>query len=271
MDNTAIKQIQESANIPAVIKHLNDHDTAVPVFVAPDSMKLQSLEGFMPNAAFYRMKYATPDIDDFIEYSKLYGSEGTTCFIDDSRMQAESIFDLGSINYPGHKKHKAVLTLKKTAMYCSLIAITDIHQNQKAACEFLEDFSENITAFKGDGERLSPSKAVQSLRNLTIESAREINSHVEDFSESMSAMERVEAKNKDELPAMLKYCCEPYNGLNPRNFMIRVSILTGSEKPVIVFRIIQHEKIIEEMVNEFKSLLEDAFDSSVNTFIGTAD
>ena len=268
MDNTAIKQIQESSSIPDIMRQLESFDTAVPIFVAPSSMEMHDLEECMPNAAFYRMRYATPDIDCFIDYNKSYGSKETICFIDDTSMSAKSVFDLGSIDLPGHKKHTAVLSLKKTSMYRSLLNNTGQNHNQKAACEFLEDFSDNITAFKGDGKKLTNSNAIQSLRNLTIESAREINSKVEDFGESMSAMERVEAKNKDELPAIIEYRCEPYNGLAERTFKLRVSILTGGDRPAITFRIIQHEKITEEMVNEFKAILESSFDSEIKTFIG---
>lgn len=268
MDSTAIKQIQESSSIPDVMKQLDRFKTATPVFAAPSSMEIHDLEEYMPNASFYRVHYSTPDIDCFIEYNKSYVSKETICFIDDASMLAKSVFDLGTIELPGHKTHTAVLSLKKTAMYVSLIDNADCNHNQKAACEFLEDFSDNITAFKSDGKKLTNSNAIQSLRNLTIESAREINSKVEDFGESMSAMERVEAKNKDGLPSILEYRCEPYNGLAERTLRLRVSIRTGGDKPTITFRIIQHEKIAEEMVNEFKAILESSFDSEIKTFIG---
>lgn len=270
MDKTAIQQIQESANIPEIIKQIDNNVLAIPVAAIPNSISIKSLEEYMPNAAFYRMNYKTNSLRDFIGYNKENDADGALCFIDDEKMQAATTFDLVVDCNPGHKKHTARVSLERTAALRALLAIVEERLSQKDASEFFEDWASCITVFKKDGEKLELVQAVQSLRNMTIESAKEINSQINDFSESMSSMERVEAKNKDQLPAEFYFKCTPYNGLDSREFQVRISILTGGDKPAIKFRIIQYEEVIEDMVDEFRDILEEEFEPlEIKTYVGT--
>jgi uncharacterized protein YfdQ (DUF2303 family) len=114
-------------------------------------------------------------------------------------------------------------------------------------------------------------QATKALRDLTIESAREVNSQVNHFSESMSAMERIEAKNQSSLPSAIVFKCVPYLALSEREFTIKVSLITGGDKPSIGLRIVRIDAIEEEIALEFKELLVAAFDGlTLDTYLGQA-
>jgi uncharacterized protein YfdQ (DUF2303 family) len=199
MSKEAVQHIQESANIPAVIAGVESAKTQVPVAVIPQSMCIHSLEDYMPNASRYRLKYTTNSLADFITYGNEYDIEGATCFIDSNNMSSQCIFDLGTVNAPGHQHHSAKLNLMA----------------------------------------------------------------------SMSAMERIEAKNQSLIPAEISFTCEPYLGLKPFTFTIRVGIDTSEDRPLIAFRILRLEAIEEEIAEEFKAILVKAFEGTlINTFIG---
>lgn len=150
-------------------------------------------------------------------------------------------------------------------------AINSDHLKQKNAAEFIEDWADQIMALSKEDEAMSPKAAAAALLNLTIETAREVNSKVDDFGESMSAMERIEAKNQEQIPAALKFKCVPYQGLEEREFVLRVSILTGDTKPAIKLRIIQLEAMEESIAEEFKDNVAASFDGlKIKTFIGEA-
>ena len=49
------------------------------------------------------------------------------------------------------------------------------------------------------------------------------------------------------IPATILFTCNPYHGLDDREFVVRVSILTGGDKPKISLRIVKLEANEEDM------------------------
>jgi uncharacterized protein YfdQ (DUF2303 family) len=271
VEKSAIVQIQESANIPALISQLAAMNTNTPVIVTPDNFKLVNLESYMPNRAGYRFNLKTDSLTDYIEYAKEYDKEGAKCFINAKEMSAAIIFDLGTEETPLHQDHTATLTLEQTAPYSALLNVNGRQFSQKEASEFIEDWSDQLKVTNQDGAEMATSIAAKRLRDLTIEAAREVNSKVSDFGESMSAIERLEAKGQDSLPSTMLFKCTPYLDLQEYTFELRVGILAGGDKPKVVFRIVRLELVQEEITNEFKNKLVDGFkDSKLKTFIGSA-
>jgi uncharacterized protein YfdQ (DUF2303 family) len=271
MNKDAIKQIQESAHIPDLIKQLTEAGTQVPAIVVPDSYNIEVIERLMPNASRYRLEFGTSSIKDFIFYNEEFDQLGATCFVNADSMTAKTIFDLGTVEEPGHQENTARLKLKRTVALAAVVGIAGRPLKQKDAAEFIEDWADHIVVANSDGESMTAHQSAKRLMDLTIEAAREVNSKVHDFGESASAMERIEAKNQDSLPAEMAFTCTPYNGLEERQFSLRVGILTGGEKPAVVFRIMRLEQIEEEIAEEFKDLLNDSFQAlELKTFIGEA-
>lgn len=272
MEKPAIELIQNSANIPALIEHLNAAGTKVPLVALPDSMRLHDLEKHMEHAARYRMNYDTTSIADFIEYGKQYATNGSICFVNADAMTAKATFDLGTLENPGHKEHTATLNLKATAAFDAIKKINGKKMEQKEAAEFIEDWHDFIHGVKNTtGNDLTPHHAAAKLLDLSITQARELNSRVHDFGHQMSAMESIEAKNEETTPAQITFCCQPYQGLVFRDLILRVGILTGEDKPRIVLRITQLESTEEAIAEEFKALLADSFKSTqLTAYIGRA-
>jgi uncharacterized protein YfdQ (DUF2303 family) len=269
MDKTAIEHIQQTAHLPDIIKQAVDAKTQVPVVTLPENMNLTSLERYMENASRYRLGYQTTSIADFVEYNALHDQKGATCFVDADSMSAKSIFDLGTVDQPGHQVNTAKLRLKKTSAFSAICNANGQRMGQKQAGEFIEDWADNLIAFTKEGDIMTQVQAARALQDLTIEAAREVNSRVDDFGESMSAMERIEAKNQALIPAEIQFTCDPYNGLGERKFKLRVGILTGEDKPKVVFRILRLDALEEEIAEEFKDLLVDSStDLELKTFIG---
>ena len=270
MDKSAVLQIQESANIGRIIEQINEKETKAPVVAVPNSMSLESLEQHMPNASHYRMLFNTSNIEDFIKYSVKFKQDGATCFINQDEMTAKTIFDIGTTEKPLHKNHKAVLLLRKTAEFKALLAIANGKKTQKEIAEFLETWSPQISILDNQHEPMEAKKAIASIRNLTIETAREVNTKVHDFGQSMSAMEKIEAKNQNALPAEFSFDCRPYHGLNYKSFNVKLSILTSEDAPRILLRIPHLEITEENMAIEFKERLQDGLEDYIDLYIGIA-
>lgn len=270
MDKSAIQQIQQSAIQGQLVKHLESKETRVPLLVAPDNFEVKDLEQYMEYRSSYRFTFQTKSIKDFIQYGEDFDRVGALCFVDSSNMGARTVFDLGTLEEPLHQQHKAFLSLDKTAAFLALLDVNGNRMSQKQASDFIEDWADDIVIFNTSGDAMSPTQAANSLRDLTIETARSINTKIGDYSETMSAMEKVEAKNKDSLPGEIKFTCTPYLHLKKQVFKIRVSLITSGDRPALVFRIIKLESIQEEIAEEFKSMLVEGFDGlKVNVYIGS--
>ncbi|MGH1371160.1 MAG: DUF2303 family protein [Cellvibrionaceae bacterium] len=242
--------------------------TKTPLAALPDDMKIASLEQYMEFRSNFRGEFSTISIEEFVSYSNSDLCVAASCFINAIEMKAVSFFDIGDIESPGHCRHKAILTLEKTAEYKALLSIDGLQISQKKLAEWIEDWHEAITVLDPDGNDIETKRAIAAIRNITIEEKRSLESSQESFSSSKSAMEKIEAKSRDAEPAFIEFDCVPYSHLQKRKFLLRLSIITSGE-PKLVARIIRHESAIEEMGNELQQTLDEGMDSSrITTFVG---
>lgn len=251
--------------------HLNDiHGLACPTALLPDGTSVESLERFSLERFRFRGAMTTTSIDDFARYSKGYASasDPARCFIDADNMTARSVFNIGTLDNPGHADNVASITLKKTALFRALLQIDGQRLKQKQIAEWLEDWSDYLLAFDADGNTMQISQAAQAVRRITIQQATQQDHETSDFAGKKSLMQSVEASSKDVMPVAFELKCVPYEGLGERRFSLRNSLLT-SDEPCFVLRIVQLEAQEEEIANEFRDLLISKFDGeSVETFIG---
>ena len=251
--------------------HLNDiHGLACPTALLPQNTSIESLERFAFERFRFRGAMDTTSIDDFVRYSVAYAQEEekARCFIDADNMLARSIFNIGTLDNPGHADNVASIKLKKTAPFRALLAINGDHLNQKQIAEWLEDWSDYLVAFDAGGNTMTIAQAAQAVRRVTIQQATQADHEDSDFSGKKSLMQSIEASSKEVMPVAFEFKCVPYEGLGERRFSLRNSLLKSSD-PVFVLRIVQLEAQEEAIANEFRDLLIGKFDGKpVETFIG---
>ncbi|WP_228745310.1 DUF2303 family protein, partial [Klebsiella pneumoniae] len=196
-------------------------------------------------------------------------NEKARCFIDADNMLARSIFNIGTLDNPGHADNVASIKLKKTAPFRALLSINGDHLNQKQIAEWLEDWSDYLIAFDADGNTMKIAQAAQAVRRITIQQTNASDHEDGDFSGKKSLMQSIEASSKDVMPVAFEFKCVPYEGLGERAFSLRNSLLKSND-PVFVLRIVQLEAKEEAIANEFRDLLIGKFDGKpVEAFIGT--
>ncbi|AWF51946.1 YfdQ family protein [Klebsiella michiganensis] len=251
--------------------HLNDiHGLACPTALLPQNTSVESLERYSLERFRFRGAMDTTSIDDFVRYSVGYAQEDdkARCFIDADNMLARSIFNIGTLDNPGHADNIASIKLKKTAPFRALLAINGDHLNQKQIAEWLEDWSDYLLAFDAGGNTMTIAQAAQAVRRVTIQQATQADHEDSNFSGKKSLMQSIEASSKEVMPVAFEFKCVPYEGLGERRFSLRNSLLKSSD-PVFVLRIVQLEAQEEAIANEFRDLLIGKFDGKpVETFIG---
>ncbi|WP_151994671.1 YfdQ family protein [Buttiauxella massiliensis] len=268
LDGGAIQQVKD---LVLSGYHLGDiGGLACPTAMLPKDVSVESLERFGFTRFRFRGAMDTTSIDDFVRYSVGYASaeEPARCFIDAQNMSARSVFNIGTLDNPGHADNVSTIKLKQTAPFRALLAIDGDRLSQKQIAEWLEDWSDYLTAFDADGKTMSIAQAAQAVRRITIQQATQADHEDGDFTGKKSLMQSIEASSKDVMPVAFEFKCVPYEGLGERAFSMRNSLLKSSE-PCFVLRIVQLEAQEEAIANEFRDLLIGKFNEKpVDTFIG---
>lgn len=269
LDKDAIHALQEAHGIHAAHGVLKVMSLDTPMLALPEHYQVMDMEKHLPQRTRYRGRMMTKSLDDFIAYCREHHAAGSGCFIDQDDMTALTLFNLGSHEAPGHGDFRALLKLDATAEYTALLQLNGTRQTQKELAEFMEDHAHAITCYDAAGDAMHTGKAVSAVRKVTIEARRREDHEEQNFKAQRSALESIEASSEDGMPAGFRFSCVPFNGLRERAFDLRLSILTGQDRPVLVARIKRLEAEQEDMGKELAGLLDEAFaETEISTYIG---
>lgn len=277
MDESAIRLIQDTA-----VRASSEHAIALhkgAQIALPGDYTIHDLEKFQQQRRRFRGALSTDSLADFVGYVKRHASEapiavapnanGAPGFIDADKLSATVLFNLGTVEKPGHADDRAVLALKPTAPFAALTAVNGKQMQHKDAIDWLEDWSENITFRDEAGEGMSAAAAVGAIRKITIRATAETTTSQENFRATRSALEDVEARGAQSLPAEVVFACTPYAGLAWRTFRLRLAVLTSTDKPVLVLRVRNFEAEKEAIAQDFKRVLLTELEGAATLTIGT--
>ncbi|WP_153015224.1 DUF2303 family protein [Pseudomonas syringae] len=177
-------------------------------------------------------------------------------FVDAEAMSCTVIFNLGDTKSPRHGDFTATLNLRKTAAFRALERATSIQFAQKELSDWIEDWASNLQAIAADDSPIDLRKAASAIRSISIEQARKSEPIVGALSASRSAMDQIEAKSSEGLPAEFLFTVEPYEGLKVQIIRLRVAVLTGGDKPLLRLRWIGEEQLREDLAQEFKEVVQ---------------
>ena len=271
MDATAIKQLQESA----VAAHTNTAlSTLTSQLVAlPKGYELHDLERYHQHPFRFSGGFETTVLPDFVKYVKSvpdigqYGSP--TVFISPHHARATAYFNLGNPESPGHGDHWAALDMPATPEWEAMRKSADTQFSQQALIEWLENWQDNVQPLTANDDAMPLKQAIAAIRTVTIKTASEMTNTEDNFRQSRSMMENIEASSRVEMPAFIDFRAEPYLGQVPITVCLRVSVLTGGEKPMFRLRPIALEKAETEALTTFASRLMTELGDGPQVYIGT--
>lgn len=270
LSKEAIQHIESNA-LAAAGREINTGASRLAVL--PEAVRLQSLEQYQAARDRFRGAFRTHSLADYAKYVAGHREDpelalGAQGFIDQDAMSATVIFNLGDPDTAGHGDDTATLTLKPTAAYAALLGIVGRPHSQQALAEWLEDWLPNLQAVAG-AEDLPMLQAINAVRRMTIKATSQRDSNVGDFTSSRSAMDEIEAKSQETLPSAFIFTTVPFEGLQPANITLRLSVITGRDEPQLKLRWVGEEAQREEFAREFKAVLEQQVGGFVPLTIGT--
>ncbi|WP_333679920.1 DUF2303 family protein [Dyella sp.] len=261
-----IKLIQDTAVTAAGARRFRA-DQADLITLAKDE-HLESLEPYQGSRQRFRGSLKTNSLLDFASYVKAQTAGIYPGFVDVDRMAATVFFNLGDEEFPGHADWRATLSMQPTAAYLALTQANGRRFSQADLIDWLEDWHHVLNVEFADGNN-SLARAITAIRKLKITTKAE-ETHVKgDFTASRGALEEVEASSSDALPTAFFLVTTPYDSLSERTFTLKLSVLTGGDKPALVLRWLQKEQVQEDIAHEFKQVLGDQLGDSATLTIGT--
>jgi len=265
MEAKAIQLIQDTA----VLANAKALETFTPVIVLPQGAQAHNLEAYQQDRSRFRGVLLTHSLKDFAEYTQTHASPLSAGFVDSDAMSCIILFNLGNERTPGHGDFTAQLMLKKTAAFQALEHAAGQTFGQKDLSDFIEDWAPNLKAIGAEGEQLELSRAIGAIRSITIEQAKKSEHTVSDTSASRSAMDQIEAKSANGLPAELLFQTVPYEGLQAQTIQLRIAVLTSSDKPLLRLRWIGEAQLREDLAQEFKQVVAQEIGDAAKLTIGT--
>lgn len=275
-DKEAIKALQEAQAIAAAQSAI---DRAIATDAAealgggvtalPSDYKIHDLEDKLPYRRRARGTMKTSSVPDFAAYVAAQAEPGASVvFVDQRRMAAVAVLNLGSPDFPGHADNLAEFGAQETAAYAALRSIaTGVAQKQQAVAEFLEDWPGAVKCYH-EAADISPPRAIAAVRTLTLESMRRLEATEGQLSAARSTFESVKASSgPDPLPTHVYFSCAPYTGLAERVFVLRLGVRADEKAPGITLRIVNIEQHAEDMAAELAALVRGAV--TVSVMVGT--
>lgn len=259
----------------------------IPMIASDNRLDLHSIEKYCPNRIRFRGNFKTSSVGDFIYYAN--EQKFADVFIDQDKMTANAIFDLGTIDEPLHQEHQSNLILKPSAAYNKLLSVNGTRFSGKRLIELLEDYHANITVLGKESvigsepPVINMAMAILALRNAKVKTQIEKENKIEDFSESSSAFAQIDVQNEDgSNPVYIDWTCKPYQGLKLplqapsqnddenelRTFRVRINTLTNGDKVEYSLRIINLEDHQQVMADSLKEQLIGELKTSFKVRVG---
>lgn len=245
--------------------------TDMPTVVLPDNCQVVTLEKWQSGRSRFRGIYSTHSLDDFSTYVADRAVPAAKGFIDQDEMTCTLLFNLGTDEMPGHADDRAVLKLKASAGYKAAQSIGGRAMSQKELSDWIEDWHQYLTPVDDEGNAIPVAKAIAAVRTITVRASSESETTVGDTSASRSAMDQIEARSKETLPAALLFSVIPFEGLTEQQINLRISVITSGAVPAFKLRWVGEEVQREDIAQEFKTVLQEKIGTNAALSLGSFD
>lgn len=270
MDKAALELLQHTA----VLANAKLLETHTPSIVLPEKTNVTSLEKYQAQRSRFRGDFTTNSLKDFADYVISRQGPAARGFVqadDPNRLTCKVLFNLGDEAAPGHADDTGTLSLTPTVGYAAVRKAANQQFTQRELSDWIEDWHSLLLITDTNGDTLDAQKAVAAVRNIKIKASSEAESKIGNMGAQRSAMEEIEARSADTLPALLTFSCAPYEGLAIQQFRLSVRVITSGDAPKLSLRWMQKEAQEEEIAQEFKAKLKTEIGGATKLTIGHFD
>lgn len=266
------------AQTVADLTRLNDmqlsNENAPSLVSVPEGFRLENTEQQQTHRNRFRGSFTTESSKSFANYVADRKSVDK-CFIDKTNltaMRCQAIFNLGDENQAGHADDRANLVLPITDEFSALQHLG--RASQSKIVDFIQDYAHCLTFSDQDEDseetsNMSFSHALKAFRSVTVKTAKEMTSNVNDMSASKTALERMEADSAIRLPRFIHMNTSLYEDLPEVTVTARVAIITDGDNLGISLRIVSQQKELNDAAQRFVDLVTTILPNKTPIYVGT--
>lgn len=266
------------AQTVADLTRLNDmqlsNEDAPSLVSVPEGFHLENTEKHQDNRNRFRGRFNTNSINAFAAYV-VDRDNADKCFIDNTNQEfltCQAIFNLGNEELAGHADDTALLKLPVTDEFNALRNFG--RASQAKIIDFIQDYAHCLTFSDQDEDseqssNMSFSHALKAFRSVTVKTAKEMTSSVNDMSASKSALERIEADSAIRLPRFVHMTTPLYEDLPEVVVTARVAIITDGDSLGLSLRIVAQQKELNDAAQRFVNLVTDILPKETPIYVGT--
>lgn len=269
----ALELLQNTA-VDATVKRMPESLDEIAAAI-PSDYTVVDLEQYRDAPRAFKGVFSTASLDDYVAYVDQQESGTVFCETEGAvrgknhgrrGLSARAIFDIGTVGAPGWARHQAILTYAPTPEFNTFLDGIDNRLSQQDFIYWLQDLQGLISGYRSaaaiDEEGalidLDFAQTVNSIRSVQI-TARSDRSHVvQDFKQSATSLDEVEARMAGLPPEGVIFKGIAYEGLPAITAYARMSIIAmDDEKPRFTLRLVMPGALERSIGEHFKNALRD--------------
>ncbi|WP_181049834.1 DUF2303 family protein [Methylobacter tundripaludum] len=274
MDKSAIEAIAGLSAAKAAQHEISQHPP-ITAIVIPKDYSVENLERLLPNPDQFRGTFRTAVLSEFVGYIDGNATSDTGVFIDQNKMTAAAIIDMGSHEAPNWGKHKANVALDRTPAYAALIRLHDERMNQQSFIDFAEDWQDNVSFYYGSSDQnIADFKStIRTLRKLKTSATNTSETEVGNFAANRSAMESIEVTaGAEQPPAGFLFKTIPHDGFEKVVFDCQLRAMPDTKEVFLKYRIVQLAQHQEKIAEQFRDKIQSSITvDGISIYIGNME
>ncbi|MFV0411270.1 MAG: DUF2303 family protein [Paracoccus sp. (in: a-proteobacteria)] len=249
--------LEEKNTVESVVEHCRPVSEVLrgDLLAVHKNFEIRDTEKYQDGRNRIRGTFITPVFTDFKDYIDSKETTNIPVFVSKDNVKAVAILNYDVTGFEqGHCDHTATLELEQTVTWKKLNDLKGQKLNQKAFATLLEDWATVFRATTESGELIAINEAINTVRNMTIDSNIKVDTQVNNMSQSRSVLERVEAQSTiGKLPAYFEIDDPTYIGLDEKFIKLRLVVNSGESAPIFTLQIVKEELLVNEIIQEFKN------------------
>ncbi|MCG7931933.1 MAG: YfdQ family protein [Candidatus Thiodiazotropha lotti] len=269
MDQSAIKEI----NAQSVLKELNTTLYGGDgVLAVPDGTNFKDMYDFSEIRRWRSGKFITASCSAFCKYvANKDFNNNTHVFISMDSMNAQAIFNIeDSDGNPLRGDDVAKLCMKMTPQANALNELSSTTWAREDLAAWMEEWGSFFSFYDGEGNYITTSKAIYSIRKMTVEQIHKVESHVGDMKHSKSSLDEIEARGAEVTVhgfRAMEFCY--YDELPRKEIDVKFDMITRSDNVMLKPRVVGVERNKIALREELASLLIEEIEGLEHVYLGS--
>lgn len=275
MSNYTLENLSDAATGAALampsVKKVETRNNDGSIIAINQATRIVDLDTYADGKRRKTGEYRTANVADFVRFIKDETTpEQCKIFVDDDAMSATAYLNYGHDGFEqGKLDYKAAVNLRKTPVFDKLVSLHYNTISQQQLIDFLTDYAPLLHPINAQEDDISIGNAISSLRQVTIDETKNSINEVQNFGETRSTFEKVQARAaNDTMPVMFHISDACYQSLPKTDITMRIVIHAKDGKPYFKLMINAIDLLQLERAETFVKMINDDLAGEFDVLLG---